>query len=401
MTDSVSLTAVAAPSFREWQRSIVEAGGLPLVVVAGSRGKSTVSHLTQSMMRTGIRSACRTEDGVWIEGDLQQGELGPWATVMERLTIRDLDFAVWETDWQSEHAIPADTRIGGLVVTNLCSNRSTCLDYVNIEAAERLLEKLSAMVSPGGFVVVNGDDYQLADMPISPDSMLVKTGLGLDGPVMQAHHLSGGLTGWLQSGQLVIGTVDQVSLLGESGEMQFALNGAASFEVHNGLMAAAVGWLMGLRTSTIASTLREFRNDISNIPGSFNVTDVSGVSLVLDRPAPSWFLQPTIRAVRDMKKGRLITICDVLPDEQRGEAAEIGRLLGRISSVLFLVTGRVTDGIDWREIQTGAAQLDFPPLVVSFATMQAAVKKALIMARPGDAIFVLTDKPKQLQYLWR
>jgi len=57
---------------------------LPLVAVAGTRGKSTVVWLLATMLAAAGRSVglwCST--GVYVRGERRDGELGPWSQVLE------------------------------------------------------------------------------------------------------------------------------------------------------------------------------------------------------------------------------------------------------------------------------------------------------------------------------
>src|SRR5215213_6135129 len=92
----------APESFHHWRDRIVADGLEPVIVVAGSRGKTTVVRLLNDMfVEAGLRTAIWTNRGVEIEGTPQLGELGPWANVRDRLSTGSLDVAIREVAWST------------------------------------------------------------------------------------------------------------------------------------------------------------------------------------------------------------------------------------------------------------------------------------------------------------
>src|SRR5215218_2375914 len=132
MSSLVSRSATVEPprlqpapgSFRRWRERIVAAGLEPVIVVAGSRGKTTVVRLLNEMfVEAGLRTAIWTNRGVEIEGTPQRGELGPWANVRDRLSTGDLDVAIREVGWSTVRTSGLTAASSPIVaVTNVCAN---------------------------------------------------------------------------------------------------------------------------------------------------------------------------------------------------------------------------------------------------------------------------------------
>jgi hypothetical protein len=128
------------------------------------------------------------------------------------------------------------------------------------------------------------------------------------------------------------------------------------------------------------------------MPGSFNIVDVNGVTVIVDRPEPSWFLRAVLRALKDRTVGRLITVAGRLDPVPNSDLAEVGRLLGRASSALVLHSeaeqaGRATT------FRHGVTLSDVPPPIIHTPTERRAIGRALGMARPRDMLLVLADNP--------
>ena len=136
------------------------------------------------------------------------------------------------------------------------------------------------------------------------------------------------------------------------------------------------------------------------MPGSFNLMYSSGVPTIVDRPAPSWFVRPIVRALRDFRQARLLTVIGAMEGVPEQDFAEVGRLLGRVSSAMLVATGRATDGYAWNLLREGAFKNTVPPVFLPFPTEQAAFRKAVAMARPADTIYFLSAAPEQLQHFW-
>src|SRR5262245_52908072 len=86
-------------SFGEWRAWVTGAGLQPVIVVAGSRGKTIVSTLLESILRAaGLRIAVWSSFGVDVDGVRQAGELGPWQDIEHSLESGEIDVAIREVD---------------------------------------------------------------------------------------------------------------------------------------------------------------------------------------------------------------------------------------------------------------------------------------------------------------
>ncbi len=118
MTTSVPAAAVHS-SFGDWAFSAGQNGLHPLIYVVGTRGKSTVARLLDTIAReAGLRTALRTDAGVEIEGKRQLGDIHPLTEALEELDSGELDLAIIEMAWGDlQHPSPRRSstwRGGGL-----------------------------------------------------------------------------------------------------------------------------------------------------------------------------------------------------------------------------------------------------------------------------------------------
>jgi hypothetical protein len=109
---------------------------LPIVAIAGTRGKSTVSWLlNEILIAEQMRVGLWTTAGVFMNGQHLVGELGPWSDVMGGLTRGELDVAIQELEdpvvtgvGLPEHMYPL------AAISSLCGNNDECL--ISSEAAQ-------------------------------------------------------------------------------------------------------------------------------------------------------------------------------------------------------------------------------------------------------------------------
>jgi len=128
------------------------------------------------------------------------------------------------------------------------------------------------------------------------------------------------------------------------------------------------------------------------MPGSFNVVAVGDATVIVDRPAPSWFLRTALRAVAHLGARRLLTIVGRMEAVPEDDLVETGRLLGRNGGAIILHSAEV-EARRHTLFRQGLLVNDVPPVVVSTVTERQAVNRALAMLRPDDIVLVLADQP--------
>jgi hypothetical protein len=129
------------------------------------------------------------------------------------------------------------------------------------------------------------------------------------------------------------------------------------------------------------------------MPGSFNVLPVGEAVVVVDQPAPSWFLRTTLRGIFHLRPGhRLITVVGKMENVPDEDLTETGRLLGRAGGALILHS--TADQPERATLlRQGIAANEVPPVVIHVSTERQAIARALTMLRPDDLAFVLADQP--------
>src|SRR4051812_38245128 len=146
-------------SFTAWRSRVDRDRIPPVIAVAGSRGKTSVIRVLESIFQTAsLRYGVWTDGGVEIEGERQYGELSAWTRVLTRTAAGGLDLAVREVDWALAHplSVPA-TNYPVVAITNLCANSEACLLTPESVHARRALSRLRSTLPAGSHLIINAD----------------------------------------------------------------------------------------------------------------------------------------------------------------------------------------------------------------------------------------------------
>ena len=116
-------------TFGEWVNGAGQNDLSPIIYVVGTRGKSTIARLLDTIAReAGLRTALRTDTGVEIEGKRQLGDIHPLKEALEELDAGELDLAILEMSWSDLQTLPVgDRRPGAIVVATICPHRDYCI----------------------------------------------------------------------------------------------------------------------------------------------------------------------------------------------------------------------------------------------------------------------------------
>ena len=384
-------------SFQTWRSTQRESGLLPVIGITGSRGKTTVVRLLDSILvRAGLQTATRTNVSVELRNRRQRGEIAPWTRALSELRLGTLDVAIEEIDWLSVHTMGLSSSSYPLFgITNVCANRDACLIQGEAKRAIASVPTVFDAVHPSGSLVINGDDLEVSREELQHDRATVFVGMSRESPGLRAHLEAGGSAGWTDNGHLIAGNEREQVVVAQVADLRFALHGRAGFQLHNALMAASIASQIGIPPDVIRDALAAFDSIDTWMPESFQVIDFDGVSVVVDRPNPSWFLRPILRALRDVGANRVITVVGKLGGIPSSDLPEVGRLLGRVSS-LFVSHSEGDEPERSASVKHGAAMNNVPPVIVHTTSEGRALGRALEIARPGDLVLVLADRPAPL-----
>lgn len=375
-------------------RSVERRQALPLVGVAGLRGKSTIVWLLESMLTAaGQSSGVWSSTGVYVNRERQDGELRPWSAVLRDLTHGKLDFAVQELETTLVTSVGLPEGIYPLAaVSTLCGNNEDCL--ISPEAAQGELAQsiVARAVRSDGILILNADDNGVLAASEKTKADVILFALHPENPAMKRHLDRGGSGVWLEDGEIVIGNrLDHRNILSVS-EAQFTLDGSLIFQVQNLLCAVALAAGLDLPDVAIRAGVIEFSPDPDRLPGSCNIIRRGAATILVDSARQIWTLRSLIRGIRHQPHRRTVIVADCFSHLAEPQIIEAGRLLGRLGGVVILhahdferaLLDTVIDGI---------AQNEIPPVVLSMHDEAEAITQALRMLGDDGICLVITDDP--------
>jgi cyanophycin synthetase len=388
-------TPVLPVSFRAWRANVIKAGQLPIVGVAGLRGKTTIIHLVDHILRTaGNRTALWTSNGVEIDGVTQESELGAWKEAMRRLIDGEVSVALQELDAGTVLATGLPARIYPvLAITNICGNDEVCHLHREAQLAMKAMPRLLQAVSPDGGLVVNGEDFTLVNAlePYASAPTLFYA-MSKNAPLLRQQLALSGFGVWREDGHVRFGASEDAPIICRIPNLPYTLNGDAGFQVANVLSAVGISRLLGMTPTEIEIALLSYSPEHHKMPGTMAVMQHRGARVIVDRPDPSWFLRPVLRAIRAHSRGRLFVAAGRMESVPMDDMEEVGRMLGRNADAIILHDYRVNPGRTDLLLK-GVTRALHPPLVVRVNSEIRAISSGMRRLRTGDMLLVLADDP--------
>lgn len=382
-------------SFRTWRASVIRSGQLPIVGVAGLRGKTAVIQLVDHILTTaGHRTALWTSNGVEIAGVRQESELGAWQDVVRQLVDGNVSVALQELDAATVLATGLPNDFYPLLsVTNICWNDELCQLHREGQLAIKAMPRILGAVSHSGALVANGEDFTLFDAIRSTGPVpTVYFALNRNVPLIRQHVALGGIATWRDGAVIRSGKDADAPVISSTPELPYTLSGGASFQISNVLAATSLALLMGVQPADIERALLTYDPNPEKTPGTMAVIRKNGFTVIIDRTDPSWFMRPVLRGIRAVSKGRLFVVTGRMESVPMGDIPEVGRMLGRDADALILFDHE-SDPSQTDSLMQGARRVLDPPLVARYPSKARAIEAALRRMREGDYLLILTNKP--------
>lgn len=380
------------PSARRWQSEVVNHHMLPLIGFAGTRGKSTVLRLVESvLLNLRFQLATWTDLGVQIGGRNQRAELAGWGRAMQRLAEGAIDIGLQELDWAAitvaglpneMYPVMVHTGIGD----DTSDQTASTLFRMGITGTHRCV----AATNHNGIIVANGDDYSSADILETSDATLVLVSQSLDSPLMRRHIAHDGLGVWVEDGTIWIGSRLGAKKFGHVRDFPITYDGEANFNIRNILLALGVLHAIGVDIPPIQRTFSQFHSSWDLLPASMNLYEYNEARALIDQLAPSWILKDVLKVVNPGADHRQITVVGDLSWIERDEVFEVGRLLGRFRGTIVVHGAQDEDRLTL--FKKGIANNPYPPLLSTLPTERRAINRAFKALRPNDVLAILTTR---------
>lgn len=371
------------------------ARALPLVAVAGARGKSTTIWLLEAMLREGGQSVgVWSSSGVYVRGLRQPGELGPWSRVLSSIGKHQLDVGLQELETSMVTTVGLPERVYPLAaITTLCGNDYECLispEFLRGAVAQGIVARA---VRTDGLLVLNADDHAVLDAAGETQAQVVVFAMHPENPALRKHLAQGESAVWLQDGQVVVGDEETARSIVPIAEAGFTLNGSLTFEVQNLLCATALAVGMDVPDRAIRRAAAAFEPDLARLPGSCNIIRRGGATILIDSAREVWTLRSLVRGIKHQKHRRSLVVAGHFSHLDGEQIVEAGRLLGRLGGVVILHYQAGPETLEL--LKEGIAQNPVPPLVLTMQSEARAISHAYRMMTEGDLCFIITDNVQE------
>ena len=377
---------------------------VPVALVTGSNGKTTVVRMIGAMLAESGRSVGLTStDGVSVHGTpVLEGDYSGPSGARALLRRPEVDAAVLEAARGGllRRGLNVD-RAAVAVVTNVADDH---LGEFGIQRLGELADVkllVARAVRPGGAVVLNADDALLAERGAAVPVPVVWFSLG-GAPAVARHLEAGGRAVLCEDGWLTLAVGNARSLVVRVDDIYVAAGGAARHNVANALAAAAAAWVLGVPPHSMAAALRRFGRAGDDNTGRGNLIELAGVRLLIDYAHNPHGMTALAHMVTALPARRRLVLLGQAGDRTDEAIRELTRAaLGlRPDRVLLKEMDRYLRGRRPGEVPgimaDELARLGVPGAAVSRPGGElAAVREALTWAREGD-LLVLTvhqDRP--------
>ncbi|MCO5175566.1 MAG: hypothetical protein M9890_01130 [Thermomicrobiales bacterium] len=357
--------------------------------------------LTRVFGLAGWPSAQWLSSGVYVDGELQEGELGPWSRVL--LAARYGELRVVLQEMTAETVIgaglpPRTYPIG--VLTTLCGNNESCLLSEEASRERRALDIVIASMRNDGLLIVNADDYDITNAAMNAECEILPYALHADNPLLQRHLADGGRACWVAGGNIVVGDQRDQTIILDHLTIPATLQGTLLYQIQNLMAAVSAAVAVGIDPLLIRSALADFATDPAEQPGATNVLKYNGAMVIVDSPELVASLRQITRSIRHIPHRRTLVICGSLPRLSAAELPEAGRILGGIHGVAML-HGDHDESSRMSIIKAGIASATVPPILMNAPNEERAVDHVLNTIGPDDIALVLADDANvALSHLW-
>jgi UDP-N-acetylmuramyl tripeptide synthase len=258
---------------------------VPIALVTGSNGKTTVVRLLGAMVSAANRTPGMTStDGVTVGGTfLVEGDFSGPSGARVVLRHPEVETAILETARGGilRRGLPVD-RADVAIVTNVAADH---LGEFGVESLGDLAETkllVAKALGSDGTLVLNADDPQLVERSGRIRARLIWFSLDPGSPLVQRQVDSGGTAVFAEGGRIILAQGKQRSVVTSLADVAITFGGMARHNVANALAAVAGATALGIGIAPIALTLSRFGRDVGDNPGRANLLELGGARILLD-----------------------------------------------------------------------------------------------------------------------
>jgi len=168
--------------------------------------------------------------------------------------------------------------------TDITSN-IVCITNCSNEKKENIESLLLAikMLKEDGFLILNAKDKHILSTIIPSRCNVILTSSDNNHSEIKDFILQKKQCVFLKDGEIVVFDKGNFYSICSVDEIPYSYNGKVQFAIENILQAVAVLYFYGVDIEIISRYLREYRNDSHQNPGKFNIFDINGIKICIDK----------------------------------------------------------------------------------------------------------------------
>ena len=315
-------------------------GRIPLVAVTGTNGKTTIVRLIAAVLRkAGFYTGFTCTDGVYANDDcLDVGDCSGPKSAKLLLKNPCIEAAVLETarggilreGLAFDHCQVA-------VVSNIGLGDHLELDHINtLDDLVRVKQTIVTTVLPKGAAVLNALDPLVAGMrSVCPGEVIYFSSMD-EFPLISEHLASGGRAVYQKEDKIIFAQgkhiIFQLSLL----EMPLTHGGKIKFQIENILAASAAIWALNINLQILSQTLLEFKGNVQDAPGRFNIFSVKGACVILDYGHNISALESIINSLNEFSCVRRSVVYSAVGDRRDQDIIAQANLLAQAFDQIYI-----------------------------------------------------------------
>lgn len=392
--------ALPEPGAVDWARVY----DVPIALVTGSNGKTTVVRLVAAMLRAAGRTpGFSSTDGVTVgivsiaEGDFS----GPSGA---RLALRhpEVQTAILETARGGllRRGLAVE-RADAAVVTNVAEDH---LGEFGIESLAELADTkllVARTLGTRGMLVLNADDPMLVQRSGHVPGPICWFSLDPASPVVTAHVGRGGSAVLADQDQIVLVRGPSRETIAPLADIPITFGGTARHNVANTLAAVGVGVALGLELATIAAALRRFGQEPGDNPGRANLINVGDIRILLDYAHNPHGMSALVALAQTLPAKRRLVMVGQAGDRSDEAIRQLARAVWTLNPD-YVVVKEMDEYLRGRAegevpalLEEEFLQLGLPRSSISLAGPDmAGVRSALEWARAGDLLVLAVHQDR-------
>ena len=393
--------SIPEPSSIDW----AQVHDVPIALVTGSNGKTTVVRLLSAMIRAaGKVPGVTSTEGVLVDGEtIGEGDFsGPGGA---RLALRHpaVEIAVLET---ARGGILrrglATSRANVAVVTNIAEDH---LGEFGVESLEALTETkllVGKALGGGGPLILNADDAELVRGSSKITAPIIWFSLDGTSHLVKTHVGRGGTAVIAQGDEIVLIHAAARTPIIRTGDVPFTFGGTARHNVANALAAVAVANELCIPTSAMVEALRSFGRKPDDNPGRANLFELGGARILVDYAHNAHGMSALVGLAQGIPADRRLVMVGGAGDRQDEAFRELARAASALQPDRVIVkdTEQYLRGRTLGEVPALLAdeftRLGTPASSISCALSELqGVRDALTWARPGDLLVLSVHQDRR------